>query len=186
MSPSTGLHDDAVRLLTGWAAPDAGQDALRWRYLAHLAEHPDGLWKVGPPEHLTASCVVLDPSGTRTLLVHHAKGGFWVQPGGHCEPGDATLHAAASREAREELGVPALRVHPSPVQLDRHELSSAFGRCRAHLDVRFLAVAPADAVPVRSAESRAVGWAEVDDLPAAAVADLPTALGYARAALARL
>ena len=93
---------------------------------------------------------------------------------------------AAVREAREELGVPDLEVHPVPVQLDRHELSSAFGRCRAHLDVRFLAVAPADAVPVRSAESRAVGWAEVDHLPPTAVPDLVGALGYARAALARL
>jgi 8-oxo-dGTP pyrophosphatase MutT (NUDIX family) len=182
----TALHDDAVRLLTGWTAPDAAQDDLRHRYLSHLAAHPDGVWKAGPPEHLTASCLVLDPSGTRTLLVHHAKGGFWVQPGGHCEPDDPTLVAAAAREAREELGVPDLEVHPVPAQLDRHELSSAFGRCRAHLDVRFLAVAPADAVPVRSAESRAVGWAEVDELPPTAVPDLVRALGYARVALARL
>lgn len=180
------VHADAVRLLTGWAAPDAAQDALRQHYLAHLAAHPDGVWKAGPPEHLTASCLVLDPSGTRTLLVHHAKGRFWVQPGGHCEPGDPTLHAAAAREAREELGVGGLEVHPVPVQLDRHQLSSAFGRCRAHLDVRFLAIAPADAVPVRSEESRAVGWAGVDDLPPTAVPDLVTALGHARAALARL
>jgi len=180
------LHDDAVRLLTAWTAPDADQDALRERYRAHLAAHPDGVWKGGPPEHLTASCLVLDPSGTRTLLVHHARGGFWVQPGGHCEPTDATVAAAAAREAREELGVAGLAVHPVPVQLDRHELSAAFGRCRAHLDVRFLAVAPAGAVPLRSAESHAVGWADVDDLPPTAVPDLVRALGYARAALALL
>ena len=177
------LHADAVALLSTWVAPDPAQDALRDRYLAHLAAHPDGVWKAGPPEHLTASCLVLDPSGTRTLLVHHAKGGFWVQPGGHLETTDVSVAAAAAREAREELGVEDLQVHPVPVQLDRHELSSAFGRCTAHLDVRFLAVARADAEPVRSQESHAVGWAEVDDLPPTAVADLHRALRYARLGL---
>ncbi len=177
------LHADAVALLSSWVAPDPEQDAVRERYLAHLAAHPDGVWKAGPPEHLTASCLVLDPTGTRTLLVHHAKGGFWVQPGGHLEAADASVAAAAAREAREELGVDDLDVHPVPVQLDRHELSSAFGRCTAHLDVRFLAVARAEAEPVRSEESDAVGWARVDDLPPTTVPDLHRALRYARRAL---
>ncbi len=179
------LHADAVRVLTGWHPPDAAQERLRTTYLAHLAAHPGGVWKDGPPEHLTASCLVLDPTGTRTLLVHHAKGGFWVQPGGHVERDDAGLAAAAVREAAEELGVLDLEVQDVPVQLDRHELSSAFGRCTQHLDVRFLAVARADAVPVRSAESHAVGWFDVDRLPFSAVTDLRPALRYARAALAR-
>ncbi|MBW8810801.1 MAG: NUDIX domain-containing protein, partial [Lysobacter sp.] len=35
----------------------------------------------------------------------HRKGGFWVQCGGHLEPDDATLSAAALREATEESGI---------------------------------------------------------------------------------
>ncbi len=179
------LHGDAVRVLTGWHSPDAAQERLRTAYLAHLDAHADAVWKDGPPAHLTASCLVLDPTGTRTLLVHHAKGGFWVQPGGHLERDDAGLLDAADREAAEELGLDDLEVHDVPVQLDRHRLSAAFGRCTEHLDVRFLAVARADAVPVVSAESRAVGWFDVHHLPPDAVDDLGAALRYARAALAR-
>ncbi len=178
------LHADAVRVLTAWSAPDDDQERLRAGYLAHLAAHDDAVWKAGPPAHLTASCLVLDASGRRTLLVHHAKGGFWVQPGGHLEPDDASLRAAAAREAREELGVPGLVVAAEPAQLDRHALSSAFGRCREHLDVRYLAVAPDDAEPVVSAESHDVAWWPVDALPPGAVPDLVRALDAARRALA--
>ncbi len=177
------VHADAVRVLAGWHSPDAAQERLRVEYLEHLAAREDAVRKDGPPAHLTASCLVLDPTGTRTLLVHHAKGGFWVQPGGHLEQDDDGVRAAAAREAAEELGVPDLEVRDVPVQLDRHLLSSAFGRCAEHLDVRFLAVARADAEPVTSAESHAVGWFDVDDLPAEAVGDLRSALRYARAAL---
>ncbi len=37
------LHDDAVRVLSGWTAPDAQQESLRTAYLEHLSAHPDGL-----------------------------------------------------------------------------------------------------------------------------------------------
>ena len=40
------------------------------------------------------------------LLTLHAKAGQWFQLGGHCEPGDATLAGAATREAAEESGSP--------------------------------------------------------------------------------
>ena len=57
-----------------------------------------------PEAHFTASAVVVDEAGARTLLVHHAKSGNWFQPGGHIEPDDASLAEAALREAREETG----------------------------------------------------------------------------------
>ena len=40
---------DAVATLAGWVAPTPAQAALRDRYLAHLAAHPDGLAKRVPP-----------------------------------------------------------------------------------------------------------------------------------------
>ena len=85
------LLTDAVDVLTGFSSPDAGQQRLRADYLAHLARHPDGIWRGGPPAHLTASCFVIDPSAGQVLLTLHRKGGFWAQFGGHCEPQDATL-----------------------------------------------------------------------------------------------
>jgi 8-oxo-dGTP pyrophosphatase MutT (NUDIX family) len=180
----SGLHDDAVRVLTGWAAPDADQDRLRQAYLRHLRAHHDALSRSCLPAHLTASVLVLDPSATRVLLTHHRKGGFWGQLGGHCEPGDATLAAAALREGVEESGLRGLRlVGDGPVDLDRHLLSSAFGACGEHLDVRYAAVAPAGAEPVVSDESHDVAWFAVDDLPASAVADIGRLVGRARAVI---
>jgi 8-oxo-dGTP pyrophosphatase MutT (NUDIX family) len=166
------LHADAVRVLSAWRAPDDGQAALRTSYLDHLRTHPDGMWRTCVPAHLTASTLVVDATAARVLLTLHRKGGFWGQMGGHCEPGDATLAGAAVREATEESGIDGLRLLPGPVDLDRHALSSAFGTCGEHLDVRYVAVAPEGAQPVVSDESDDVRWFAVDDLPAEAVTDL--------------
>jgi 8-oxo-dGTP pyrophosphatase MutT (NUDIX family) len=179
----TRLHDDALRVLTGWAAPDDDQERLRSAYVAHLREHDDGLLKGCVPAHLTASALVLDHSGGRVLLTLHRKGGFWGQLGGHCEPVDGSLAGAALREATEESGMAGLRlVGEAPVDLDRHALSAAFGSCGEHLDVRYAVVAPAGAEPVGSAESDDLAWFAADALPAA-VADLSRLVGRARAAL---
>ena len=134
------LHDDARRVLQGWAAPDDEQDRLRRAYLEHLRAHPDGVWRTCLPAHLTASLVVLDAAATQVLLSLHRKGNFWVQFGGHCEAGDQSLVGAAVREGLEESGLSHLTViGDDPVDLDRHALSSAFGNCREHLDVRYAA-----------------------------------------------
>jgi 8-oxo-dGTP pyrophosphatase MutT (NUDIX family) len=168
-----GLHDDALRVLTDWPAPDDAQEQLRASYVEHLVTHPDGLSRTCVPAHLTASALVLDSTGRNALLTLHRKGNFWGQFGGHCETQDSTLAAAALREATEESGIAGLRLtQPDPVDLDRHALSGAFGTCGEHLDVRYAAVAPVGAEPVVSDESHDVRWFPVDALPAGAVDDL--------------
>ncbi len=172
------LHADAVAVLTGYRPVEADQQRLRGQYLRHLAEHPDGIWRDGPPAHLTASCFVLDRSRTRVLLTLHRKGGFWVQLGGHLEAGDQTLAGAALREATEESGLADLDLRPHPVGLHRHELSAAFGRCREHLDVTYVATASGDLPPIVSDESVDVAWWPVDQLPPTAVPDLRARLDH--------
>jgi 8-oxo-dGTP pyrophosphatase MutT (NUDIX family) len=181
------LHSDALAVLTGWRAPDEEQDRLRTSYVEHLRRHSDGLSRSCVPAHLTASALVVDDTGERVLLALHRKGGFWAQLGGHCEPVDTTLSAAALREAGEESGIDGLRViGRGPVDLDRHELSGAFGSCGEHLDVRYLVVAPKDAEPVVSDESDDVRWFAWDALPGDAVVDLTRLVSAARALFAEV
>jgi 8-oxo-dGTP pyrophosphatase MutT (NUDIX family) len=159
------LHDDATATLTAWEAPDAEQAELREHYLKHLAQHEDGMWRSCRPEHVTASALVLDPSGARVLLTLHKTVGLWLQLGGHCEEGDLTLAGAALREATEESGLSGLTISSQPLQLSRHELLA--GGCKGvfHLDVQFLVTAGSDTGFAISDESHDLAWFGVDALP---------------------
>jgi 8-oxo-dGTP pyrophosphatase MutT (NUDIX family) len=182
----TALREDALTALRGWGAPDEEQERLRQELVDHLEAHADGLSRADHPDHLTAGALVLSADHTEVLLTLHAKAREWFHLGGHCEPGDLTLAGAALREATEESGITGLVLDPEPLHLDAHDV----GFCGPHehvrhLDVRFLALAPADAAHAVSAESLDVRWWPVDALPTEAPdmrALVDLALGRVRAA----
>ena len=160
------LHDQALATLRRWTAPSADQEALRTRYVTHLEAHPDGERRSCFPAHLTSGTLVLSSTGDEVLLNLHGKARRWFAFGGHLEPGDQTLAAAALREAREESGVHDLELHPEPVHLDEHVVSFCDPRGDVHhLDVRFAARAPAGVRHAASEESLDVRWWPVDALP---------------------
>ncbi|MFF8022596.1 NUDIX hydrolase [Streptomyces sp. NPDC007896] len=171
------LHDDAVLVLKQYE----DQEELRQVYLDHLSEHPDGIWKACTAGHVTASALVIDPVGGRVLLTLHRKLQMWLQMGGHCEPGDPTLAAAALREATEESGIEGLILLPGgPVTLDRHAIPAP---CNWHLDVQYAALAPAEAVAAISDESLDLRWFPYEEVADVADASVVRLLEATRARL---
>ena len=168
--PAASAHADAVSTLTAFAPTDPEQARLRRDYLAYLDTHPHALDRDDDPGHLTASTLVVDPARGLVLLTLHARLGRWLQLGGHVEPDDAGLHAAAVREAREESGLVDLHVDLRPSRLDRHTVPGCRrrdGRSRTvdHLDVQYLAEVGTDREPRMSEESADLRWWPWDQAP---------------------
>ncbi len=158
-------HDSAVATLSCWAAPDSGQDALRHAVLAFLGARADACARECVPGHITASALVLDHTGGRALLTLHPRVGRWVQLGGHCEDADADIVAAALREATEESGITGLRLDPRLAAVHVHPVTCSLGVPTRHLDLQFVAHAPAGAQIGISDESVDLRWWPVHALP---------------------
>lgn len=177
---------------------DGESAAMREDFLRLLAAVPGAMHRDGDAftadgrrVHLTASAIVVDERADALALLWHRKGQFWVQPGGHIDPGETSFERAARREVAEEIGLSVLeRVGPGPAILHRHALPEAFGACGEHWDVEYVLRADspaADLARVPSPEGLDVTWvpwprgedgahaAEVP-LPDGAVEDLPEKL----------
>ena len=152
--------------LDAFAPADDAEAAHRRRML--------DLLRVGPlafdrshfePGHFTASAFVLSPGGSSLLLIHHAKLGRWLQPGGHVDATDATPLDAARRELLEEAGVADatligglfdVDVHPIPPNPKRGEPG------HEHFDLRYLFRADREDV-VAASDALAARWATMDE-----------------------
>ncbi|MFM8599121.1 MAG: NUDIX hydrolase [Mycobacterium sp.] len=173
------VHSSAVETLTHWQAPDPGQDALRHAVLAFLHARPDSCQRACVPGHITASTLVVSPDD-EVLLTLHPRFGRWVQLGGHCEDDDPDITAAALREATEESGIDGLQLDPELAALHVHPVTCSLGVPTRHLDLQFLALAPAGARFTVSDESLDLRWWPIDALPAGADAGLTALVAAAR------
>jgi 8-oxo-dGTP pyrophosphatase MutT (NUDIX family) len=152
-------REDLVALLAAHEPADVEEaaDLDRMRDWAETLEQPFS--RDQPGAHFTASAVVVDAAGERTLLVHHRKSGSWFQPGGHFEPGDASAVEAAEREAREETGLAVTPARPGLLDVDIHWVPWDEHH---HLDLRFHLVARGELAP-DEAEVHAAEWLTWDD-----------------------
>jgi ADP-ribose pyrophosphatase YjhB (NUDIX family) len=159
------LRDSVIETLKSWDAPNPAQDTLRHAVLAFVLAREDACRRACEPGHVTASTALLDSTGTDVLLTLHPRLGRWTQLGGHCEDGDADIAAAARREAVEESGIATLTVEPQLAAIHVHALTCSLGVPTHHLDLQFIAHAPAGAQIACSSESLDLRWWHVDALP---------------------
>lgn len=159
------VRDSAIELLTNWQPPNDGQDTLRHAVLAFLYAREDACQRSCVPGHITASALVVADSGDKVLLTLHPRLGRWVQLGGHCEPEDSDIVAAALREATEESGIDGLSIDADLGAIHVHPLTCSLGVPTRHLDLQFIARAPANAQIAISDESLDLAWWTADTLP---------------------
>lgn len=159
------VRDSVIALLTDWRAPDPEQDSLRHAVLAFVHGRADACRRECVPGHVTASALVLDHTGGQVLLTLHHRLGRWVQTGGHCDEDDPDIVAAALREATEESGIPDLRIAPELAAVHVHPVTCSLGVPTRHLDLQFVAHAPAGARIAISEESADLQWWPADALP---------------------
>ncbi|MFF9278914.1 NUDIX hydrolase [Streptomyces griseosporeus] len=159
--------------------------SIRKTVEAYLGHHPDehdalaGLLAAldGPadltaratlPAHVTCSAIVVDRRG-RVLHIRHRATGLMLTPGGHTEPGDPTLLAAALREVAEEAGIApgALCLTPhflgAPIDINVHDIDATPEKgepAHQHVDFRYVFYLADDEPPVITLQDEEVSGAQ--------------------------
>jgi 8-oxo-dGTP pyrophosphatase MutT (NUDIX family) len=184
-------REDLARALAALVPADPEEARDRDRILAFVGRHADPFDRRIAEGHLTGSAITVSHDGARVLLLHHRKLDRWLQPGGHAEQGETAGEDVALREALEETGIRGLALHaaaPRPLDVDVHEIPARGSEpAHDHLDLRYLVVAPADAVIAPDlAELHAIRWVRWDETKALSPdAGLRRALAKARAIVSR-
>ncbi|MDD5261626.1 MAG: NUDIX hydrolase [Methylacidiphilales bacterium] len=156
-------RNPVLELLAGYKAFDGNEAALLERILEFVRREPACFERSTQEGHLTGSAWVLDPAAKKVLLLHHAKLGKWLQPGGHAD-GDPDLERVARREVFEETGLEGLELSGNGIfDVDAHWIPAwKDDPGHWHFDVRFCFLADSNA-PLRvNAESHELAWVPLD------------------------
>jgi 8-oxo-dGTP pyrophosphatase MutT (NUDIX family) len=145
------------------------------------------------PGHVTCGAVVVDP-GFRVLHIRHNALDRWLLPGGHLEPSETSLPAAALRELGEETAItPEQLAAPEafsavPVDIDAHPIPANPAKGEPdhwHYDFRYLFVANelgTEHVHLQAEEVHDHEWLDLAAMPALRLRDkliaMRRAIGY--------
>jgi|HubBroStandDraft_1064217.scaffolds.fasta_scaffold07710_5 8-oxo-dGTP pyrophosphatase MutT (NUDIX family) len=113
--------------------------------LSSLAADAEVTSRQTVPGHVTCSAAVINNTG-QVLMIRHNALNRWLLPGGHLDPADHCLLAAAQRELAEETGisihrpVSAPELGDLPLDIDLHRIPANQAKGEAahwHADLRF-------------------------------------------------
>lgn len=130
-----------------------------WTHRSHMAGH------------VTATAIITNPVG-ELLLVHHRLHDVFWPPGGHIEPVDKALSAAALREAVEETGLDPARAvltDPEPLDIEICDVPANPARGEGphrHLDFRYAFSSPNVALQAQASEVYEAAWLPITNLDA--------------------
>ena len=167
--PASARSPEAIALAAELSAyarrwPDEAEAAAEFATL--LGDGADPFVRERLAGHCTASCWLVDRTGTRVLLTHHRKLQRWLQLGGHAD-GDRDLAQVALREAQEESGLEGLRVERGVFDIDRHwipERADVAGHW--HYDARYVVHVGDDEGYVVGDESLDLAWRDIAGIAA--------------------
>jgi 8-oxo-dGTP pyrophosphatase MutT (NUDIX family) len=121
--------------------------------------------------HITSSGLIMNPSLTHMLMVHHNIYNTWTWTGGHAD-GQSDLLQIAIKEAKEETGLAVVTPYcPDILSLDilpvyGHMKNGHYVSAHLHLSAAFLLIADTDKpLAVCLGENSAVRWVPWDKVP---------------------
>ena len=140
------------------------EETERRLMLRYMDTFPDLLTRENEMAHFTASCWIVNPARTHTLMAFHNLYQSWAWLGGHAD-GEAELLRVALREASEESGIEGARPLSEDIfsleilGVDGHVKRGHYVAAHLHLNCTYLLEAD-DRLPIRSKadENSAVRW----------------------------
>jgi 8-oxo-dGTP pyrophosphatase MutT (NUDIX family) len=163
---------EIVTLLKEYARKYAGEQKEVTEIISFVAKNNDkNLFdRKNFDGHVTASAFIINSNRDSLLFIRHKFLQKWLQPGGHVDFSDASLIAAAQREAMEETGLSPedLRVLSDDIfDIDSHSIPKNIKKqelAHIHHDLRFLFQTSKDIVSFTEEESTGSKWVPLSEL----------------------
>lgn len=127
--------------------------------------------------HITAGAIILSRDRQKMLLLDHVQLRKWLQPGGHIDPEDESVLAAALREVSEETGLESSSLRQlfagdgsAVIDIDSHPIGASEKKregAHVHHDIRYVFVLENESAVLRVVpdESNGFRWVEIGQIP---------------------
>lgn len=144
---------------------DAAEEKMVQDTIRFVNGNQDCFERTNLSGHITGSAWILDESHRFTLMMHHAKLGMWLQPGGHSD-GDPYTAGVALREAQEETGLTKLKLATGDLfDVDVHPIPARKTEpAHFHYDMRYLIVGDRNEPLQINSESKALKWILLEEV----------------------